>query len=176
MARRNSGAVISQCPDRVDGGLGGFAAWEGRHDVDVAKEPARDDPDPCRDARHVQRWGARHEGENHGTLATSVPAVRDLAQRLPTAAYSCPRARSEFWPSARSESNRPRIAARSNCRAGSSPIRMPADLFNRRSEAVFRLRRTVFRGWGPPSKKGCSRLYDASAAGHRRLRYAPAAR
>lgn len=38
--RRNSGAVISQCPDRVDGRTRRLCSGNGRHDVDVAKEPA----------------------------------------------------------------------------------------------------------------------------------------
>ena len=48
-------AVIPQCPDRADGRARRICRGHCRHDVDVATEPARDDPHPCRDARDV-RW------------------------------------------------------------------------------------------------------------------------
>ena len=57
--KRNSRAVVAHCPDRTDGRARRLCRGHCRHGVDVATEPARDGPHPCRDARHVRRRRAR---------------------------------------------------------------------------------------------------------------------
>ena len=52
-------AIVALCPDRADGRARRLCRGHCRHDVDVAAEPARDGPHPCRDARAVQRRRAR---------------------------------------------------------------------------------------------------------------------
>ena len=46
-------------PTALIGGTRRLCSGNGRHDVAAATEPARDDPDRCRDARHVHWGGAR---------------------------------------------------------------------------------------------------------------------
>ena len=152
--KRHSGAVVPQCPDRADGRARRFCRGNCRHDVDVATEPARDGPHPCRDARHVQSAPrapmtamsmARRQFEPDGARPGAAAARRRRIRAQEHPAHS-------RHPH-RTNRIRPRIAPHSNCRAASFPIRTPADLFNRRSAAGFRRRRTAFRGWGRRSKK-----------------------
>ena len=98
-----------------------------------------------------------HDGDDHGAPATSIPAVRDLAQRLPDGGVFVPKSTQRILAIRTVQIEFGRASrARSNCRAASFPIRTPADLFKRRSAAAFRRRRAVFRGWGRRSRKAMS--------------------
>ncbi len=118
-----------------------------------------------------------HEGDDHAAAGAND---RRRARSRPTAARrhrcSCPSRRSACLPSAPTSRQAPFIAARSNCRAASFPIPMPAASCRPRSAAGFRRRPAAFRGsarasrratCSPMSRRRCRRSTSPTCASAR---------